>query len=142
MNYSDTCAVLGTLANSTNITIFAPNNDAIEKLRSSPGFDIISQTPGAIEAILQYHVVNASLSSANFSSSPLFVETLQTNETWKLVSGGQRIGLVLNGEGDAATPQVLSGFGTTVNVTQAVCIEKVQYVQPEDSFGGPSHHSV
>lgn len=117
---SDLFPVLATLANSTNITIFAPSNDALEELMAAIGFDALAAVPGYIEAVLQYHVVNASVSSANFTTSPLFVPTLQSNETYANVTGGQRIGLVLTGEGDDASPQVLSGLGQTSEVTQAV----------------------
>lgn len=93
---------------------------------AAPGFDELAATPGFIEAVLQYHVVNASVSSANFSTSPLFVPTLQANATYANVSGGQRIGLVLTGEGDAAAPQVLSGLGQSVDVVQAVCLPTLE----------------
>lgn len=113
-------SVLSTLANSTNITIFAPSNDAIEALLATPGYHDIAAVPGYIENVLMYHVVNASISSGNFSTSPLFVPTLQNNATYSNVTGGQRIGLVLSGEGDDASAQVLSGLGMSAEISTAV----------------------
>lgn len=117
---ADLLSVLATLSNSTNITIFAPSNDAIEALLATPGYHDIAAVPGYIENVLMYHVVNASISSGNFSTSPLFVPTLQNNATYSNVTGGQRIGLVLSGEGDDASAQVLSGLGMSAEVPTAV----------------------
>ena len=79
----DLVRALGSL---TNITILAPNNDALGRFLNSS-----SSVPSAdaVTALLSYHVLNGTYYASNITSTPAFVPTLLANETYANVTGGQ-----------------------------------------------------
>ncbi|SMR49590.1 unnamed protein product [Zymoseptoria tritici ST99CH_3D1] len=125
--------LLATLAGLTNTSIFAPSNEALETLMAQDGFAELAATDGYIEALLTYHVVPAQLASANITATPAFVPTLLNDTTYSNVTGGQVIGLVLSGEGDNATAQVISGLAQRSNITTADVEVSTGYVHIIDS---------
>lgn len=76
---ADQSTVVSLLGNASNITIFAPNNQAFEA--ASSALEALQATPDAISALLTYHVANGSLMSAGISETPTFLPTLLANET-------------------------------------------------------------
>lgn len=108
---ADQSTVVSLLGNASNITIFAPNNQAFEA--ASSALEALQATPDAISALLTYHVANGSLMSAGISETPTFLPTLLANETYTNVTGGQVVGVRTEGENAVVT----SGLGGTANVT-------------------------
>lgn len=109
--------LLGTLGNLTNITILAPSNDALSSfLNTSAVSNIADFGSGLIRALLSYHVLNGTFASTNISSTPAFVETLLSNQTYENVTGGQVVEAVKDGD----TVSFYSGLRERANVTTAV----------------------
>jgi uncharacterized surface protein with fasciclin (FAS1) repeats len=125
--------VLTALGGLTNATIFAPSNEAFEELMAMEGFEELAATEGFIESLLMYHVVEAPLLSDNITASPLFVPTMLQDTMYSNVTGGQVIGLVLSGEGDDASAQVISGLAQRSNITEADIEVSTGYVHIIDS---------
>src|SRR6201986_4525822 len=50
-------SLASSLANAANNTVLAPNNDAISKLLNSSAGAAVSSNPGAVAALLSYHVL-------------------------------------------------------------------------------------
>ncbi|GIZ45784.1 hypothetical protein CKM354_000893700 [Cercospora kikuchii] len=105
--------LVATLAGASNITIFAPSNSALEA--AAQVLESLQGTPDVIAALLTYHVVNASVLSANISETPTFAPTLLTNETYTSLPEGQVVGVRREGENVV----VISGAGARSNVTTA-----------------------
>ncbi|KAF2215103.1 hypothetical protein CERZMDRAFT_109891 [Cercospora zeae-maydis SCOH1-5] len=120
--------IVQTLGGASNITIFAPSNDALQA--ASQLLQSLNATPDAIAALLTYHVVNASLSSANITETPQFAHTLLTNETYTSIPEGQVVGARKEGENVV----IISGAGARSNVTTAdVAIANGSFVHIIDS---------
>lgn len=113
--------VLSMLANATDITILAPSNDAFSTFLQSPENQAAAADNGTLMALLSYHVLNGTVMSMNITSTPTFVASLLSNETYTNVTGGQRVGARLVG-GDDGTATIISGLGSRSNVTTAVSI--------------------
>lgn len=92
--------VLDQLNQATNITILAPNNDALADFISN-STEAIASDPGLVTAVLNYHVLNGTFYESNLtaSSSALFVPTLLSNETYANVTGGQRVEVISGDDG-------------------------------------------
>ncbi|KAM3416618.1 Uncharacterized protein BST61_g8209 [Cercospora zeina] len=121
-------AFVQTLGGASNITIFAPSNEALQA--ASQVLQSLNATPDAIAALLTYHVVNASVSSANITETPTFAHTLLSNETYTSLPEGQVVGV--RKEGDNVV--VISGAGARSNVTTAdVAIANGSFVHIIDS---------
>lgn len=104
------------LGSASNITVLAPNNDAITKLLASPAGLSLGNNTDAIAAVLQYHIINGTFPAAQIPEALTFVPTLLTNEKYSLVTGGQRVGVQREGEGVT----VFSGAGANSTVVTAV----------------------
>ncbi|KAI1811900.1 FAS1 domain-containing protein [Poronia punctata] len=87
------------LSNEQNITILAPNNDAFERLRgrNNSNTDSALSSPGYLEALLRYHVLNGTHYASDITNTPQFIPTKLTNESYTNVTNGQRVEAVLNG---------------------------------------------
>lgn len=110
--------LLSMLANATDITILAPSNDAFSTFLQSPENQAAAADNGTLMALLSYHVLNGTVMSMNITSTPTFVASLLSNETYTNVTGGQRVGARLVG-GDDGTATIISGLGSRSNVTTA-----------------------
>ena len=114
--------VLGGLS---GVTILAPTDSAFEALlggnTTQEAFSISQQDAAAVARILSYHVLNGTYTSSDFSETPAFAQTLLTPSSDEPfvsnVTGGQNVGLVLDGE----NATILSGELQSANVVQAVC---------------------
>jgi len=109
-------AIQSALASASNITVLAPDNNAISKfLNASGGQAAVVANTGLVQALLQYHVLNGTWPAASFGSNPLFIPSLLTNGSYTNVTGGQRV------EGATAGNNVglTSGLGANSTVVQA-----------------------
>ena len=102
------------VASAENVTLFAPNNAAIEALTQSGTFS--SLTESDIGNILMYHIVPAVLYSSQVTSTPAFVNTDLTNSTYTNVTGGQVVGIAAVGN----NVLIESGLKMEAQVVQAV----------------------
>jgi len=107
-------------ANTNPITILGPSNAAFDKI---PYYDVIgpawaSKNATQIENILNYQLIPGNHDSKSLNSSFQFLETQLQGGGIANVTGGQRIGAVLQ---PGAQPQVvfISGESSRSIVTQA-----------------------
>ncbi|KAI3325228.1 FAS1 domain-containing protein [Xylariaceae sp. AK1471] len=84
------------LNNAQNVTILAPNNDAVNALTNNPDTGNLFSQPGYLEALLSYHVLNGTYYASNISNTSQFIPTLLTNQSFTNVTGGQRVEAVSN----------------------------------------------
>ncbi|KAK3112025.1 hypothetical protein LTR53_012123 [Teratosphaeriaceae sp. CCFEE 6253] len=106
--------VASSLANATNITLFAPSNQALQAVQSVLGSSN-SDTSGLVAALLSYHVLQGTFYAENISSTPQFPHTTLNNTLYSNVTGGQVVECRLEG----TTAEIISGLKQTANVTQA-----------------------
>ncbi|KAM0282151.1 hypothetical protein ACHAQH_003191 [Verticillium albo-atrum] len=113
--------VVQSLSEAQNVTILAPNNDALEAfLNNSMAAAAVAADSGLILAVLQYHILNGTYYASNITGAdgPLFVPTMLTNETYANVTGGQRVE-VIPPEGDNSDVVFYSGLKENSTVQQA-----------------------
>jgi uncharacterized surface protein with fasciclin (FAS1) repeats len=103
------------LAQTPNITLLAPSNEAFAELASGPMAAALQDT-SLITAVLQYHVLNGTYYAANVSETPSFIPTALTNSSYTNVTGGQVVEAVLM-DGNV---MIYSGLLLTATVTKAV----------------------
>jgi uncharacterized surface protein with fasciclin (FAS1) repeats len=103
------------LSSAQNITVLAPNNDALDAVLNSTGSSLASD-PGAISALLSYHVLNGTYYASQITNHSSFVATLLTNSSYANVTGGQVVEAIL-GNGNVS---VISGLLQNSTVVQAV----------------------
>ncbi|KAH7032694.1 FAS1 domain-containing protein [Microdochium trichocladiopsis] len=97
---SNNTAVSQSIGQLSNITILAPNNEALNSLISNadPATAMMLAQPDFIQAVLSYHILNGTYYGSNFTETAAFVPTALTNETYTNVTGGQRVeGVVQDG---------------------------------------------
>ncbi len=80
-------SIANSLSNATNVTLFAPNNNAISNLRKSGLITLADST--AVTALLDYHVAQGKIYASNITSTPQFCPTLLNNTRYSNVTGGQ-----------------------------------------------------
>jgi uncharacterized surface protein with fasciclin (FAS1) repeats len=114
---SNNTDVLEALQGATDITILAPDNDAIsELLKSSTVTE--STDSGLVPALLSYHVLNGTYKAADVKETPAFLPTLLGDTKYENVTGAQVVEAVTDGE----TVSFNSALKKAANVTEAVCI--------------------
>lgn len=115
-----------TLQTSNNFTLLAPTDDAIAKWRSSNIYAIFANqnlTEWFTEATLAYHLLNGLYPTANIGSEPAFLPTqllineTSLNESFCLVTGGQRVETM-----KAGSLTFVSGNKTSSSVIQGVSL--------------------
>jgi hypothetical protein len=95
-----------------NFTFLAPTNDAISSwLATNPPSD-------DIQATLQYHLLNGTFPIVSIPSTPIFIPTALTNQSYCNVTGGQRVmvsndGHLLFGSALQTTSNAVSTVGIT-----------------------------
>ena len=102
------------LASLQNVTIFAPNNNALTALQSSGALANITQAQ--IAQILNYHVVPAVVYASDISETPTFAHTLLNSSMYTNVTDGQVVEVAVVGQDVVLT----SGLKLESTVTQAV----------------------
>ncbi|KUJ14993.1 Fasciclin-domain-containing protein, partial [Mollisia scopiformis] len=120
-------AIVSTLSNATNITILAPNNDALSAFLNSTAGMVAASDPGAVAALLTYHVLQGNYASSAFMNTSMFIPTALSNTTYANVTGGQRIEARLNG----SSVDIFSGL-----------LQESMVVTPNISFTGGTIHII
>ncbi|KFH46123.1 hypothetical protein ACRE_030530 [Hapsidospora chrysogenum ATCC 11550] len=111
---SNNTEVLEALQGATDITILAPDNDAISELLKSSAVTE-SKDSGLVPALLSYHVLNGTYMAADVKETPAFIPTLLGNAKYENVTGGQVVEAVTDGE----TVSFYSALKMAANVTEA-----------------------
>lgn len=109
-------ALTSALSSASGITILAPSNDAFTKFLATTSGAAAAKDMGMVAALLEYHVLNATLPSTSFTTTMQFVPSLLTNTTFANVTGGQVVGGVLSGK----TVEIMSGLKEMSKVVTAV----------------------
>lgn len=110
-------SLVSSLGSAKNITILAPNNEAISALTSDPAnAAAIANDTGLVPAILSYHVINGTYRGDAFTKEAKFLPTLLTNATYSQVMGGQRV----EGKASGHTVEFKSGLQKMSKVIEAV----------------------
>jgi uncharacterized surface protein with fasciclin (FAS1) repeats len=104
------------LGSASNITILAPNNEALATFLNSSTGEAAATNPALVTALLTYHVLNGSYPASAFTNTSQFLPTLLTNTTYANVTGGQRVEARLNG----SNVEVFSGLLAKSTVVTAV----------------------
>ncbi|KAI6377330.1 hypothetical protein MCOR25_002585 [Pyricularia grisea] len=109
-------SLVSSLGSAKNITILAPNNEAISALTSDPAnAAAIANDTGLVPAILSYHVINGTYRGDAFTKEAKFLPTLLTNATYSQVMGGQRV----EGKASGHTVEFKSGLQKMSKVIEA-----------------------
>ena len=99
------------------ITILVPSDDAFKRIPNSAlGPAFMANDTELIRNALLYHVLPGNHPSTSFTQSFQFLPTWLVDAASTNVSGGQRVGVVVQGEKDVI---FVSGTGTRSNVDQA-----------------------
>ncbi len=107
-------SVVQTLSTVSNVTILAPDNNALAAFVNSSSNAPI--TPDNLAALLSYHVLNGTYYASNFTNTSAFIHTSLTNQTFANVTDGQVVeGVLKNGN-----VTIFSGLGENSTVTSAV----------------------
>ncbi|KAL9029251.1 MAG: hypothetical protein Q9196_002489 [Gyalolechia fulgens] len=103
-----------TLGSATNITILAPSNDAFESFTETPsGGALAANDTTAIQALLQYHIINGTYLSNAVTETPVFLPTLLNDTAYTNVTGGQVVEAVRQGENVVFYSGLLSNSSVT-----------------------------
>ena len=103
-----------TLASQQDVTLFAPNNAAIQQLTQSGALNMA--TEAQISEILLYHVLPSRVYASDITSTPAFVNTALVNATYTNVTNEQVVGAVLDGD----NVMIESGLKMESQVVKAV----------------------
>lgn len=105
-----------------NVTLFAPNNAAIQQLTQSGLLNTATQSQ--IGNILNYHVVPELIYASDITTTPAFVNTALTSSAFTNVTGGQVVEAALDGDNVILT----SGLKAESQVVKAVSVVFCIYV--------------
>ncbi|KAL8940818.1 MAG: hypothetical protein Q9216_002607 [Gyalolechia sp. 2 TL-2023] len=88
-----------TLGAATDITILAPSNEAFATFMETPSGQAVSTDDStAIQALLQYHIINGTYPASAVMETPAFLSTMLNNSAYANVTGGQVVEAVRQGE--------------------------------------------
>jgi len=120
------------------ITILAPSNHAFDMLPNvqTIGQAISDNNTAELENIMRYHVLSGIHSSQTLNSSFSFETSLLTAKNFTSVTGGQRVGAVLQG-GDPPQIVFTSGQSTRSVVSKQDIEFKGGIIQQVDAFAIP-----
>ncbi|KAL9629598.1 MAG: hypothetical protein Q9204_005176, partial [Flavoplaca sp. TL-2023a] len=85
------------LGSATNVTVLAPSNEAFEMFMSSAQGQSFNDED-AIQALLQYHIINGTYRSDAVTDMPVFLPTMLNSTDYANVTGGQVVQAVMQGE--------------------------------------------
>jgi hypothetical protein len=77
--------------------------------------------PGALAALLTYHVLSGTYPASAFTNISAFVPTLLTNTSYANVTGGQRVGGISNGTDVLISSGLLQQSKVTTAVSLLPC---------------------
>lgn len=85
-------ALFNTVANTADITVLAPSNNALSNLPQSV-VNQVSSDPNFLSALLSYHILNGTYYASNLTDAqnPIYISTLLNSSSYSNVTGGQRI---------------------------------------------------
>ncbi|USW54194.1 Putative FAS1 domain-containing protein [Septoria linicola] len=84
-------ALLSSLNNTSNITVFAPINNALQSLIDDAAITNRIAEPGFVEAVTRYHITKGAYFSSSFTLAPQFALTMMGDEKYSSLVGGQRL---------------------------------------------------
>ncbi|KAI4173143.1 MAG: hypothetical protein LQ343_003070 [Gyalolechia ehrenbergii] len=103
-----------TLGSATNITILAPSNEAFETFMETPSARAVDPNDStAIQALLQYHIINGTYPASAVMETPAFLPTMLNNSAYANVTGGQVVEAVRQGENVVFYSGLLSNASVT-----------------------------
>lgn len=111
-------ALVSTLSTAKNITILAPNNAAFKNWMGTKIGEEVAKMPDMVTALLEYHVLKATVPSTAIMATPAFVPTYLSNATYSNVTGGQVVEAVKMG----GMVMIYSGLRMNSTVVTAVSI--------------------
>lgn len=120
-------AIVSTLSNATNVTILAPNNDALSAFVNSTTGQAAASEADAIAALLTYHVLQGNYAASAFTNTSQFIPTALNVSAYSNVTGGQRVEARLNG----SSVDIFTGL-----------LQESQVVTPHISFAGGTIHNI
>jgi uncharacterized surface protein with fasciclin (FAS1) repeats len=108
--------LVAALSNATNLTILAPTNKALDAfLNQSSTSSALTADPGLATALLYYHILNGTYYASSLNSTtPQFIPTLLTNQTYENVTGGQVVEVVSSAAGNVTIYSALKENATVV----------------------------
>ncbi|KAI0530074.1 FAS1 domain-containing protein [Xylaria digitata] len=114
--------LLQSLGNAQNVTFLAPNNDALNAImnnNTNSSFPISS--PGDLDALLRYHVLNGTYYASDFGNTSQFIPTQLTNASYTNVTDGQRVECLADSNNNvtfiSALRQNVSAVTNNINFT-------------------------
>ncbi|KAI1336371.1 FAS1 domain-containing protein [Xylariaceae sp. FL0016] len=120
-------SVMGSFNNLQNVTVLAPDNNALEAVLNNTDSASLFTNSDYITSLLQYHILNGSYPASSFGNSSMFIPTHLTNTTYTNVTGGQRVEARMVGD----------------NVTFFSALKQnASVVQPNVNFTGGTIHIV
>lgn len=123
--------IVSALNNATNVTLLAPNNDALNKFLNNSAVTVeMAQNPGLLIALLNYHVLDGVYYVSNFTNSSTFIPTMLTNETYANITGGQRVQALL----ENGTTTFYTWLKENSSVVTPVCTPLTGYGSVAKSF--------
>ncbi|KAI9837700.1 MAG: hypothetical protein M1819_006633 [Sarea resinae] len=121
-----------TLSFTEGITLLAPSNDAFNKIPYSALRDAFETNDTAvIRAILDYHVINGTHTTASFSSNFQFLPTWLNNASYTNVTGGAVVSVVKQAGDDVV---FVSGEGDRSSLSTADILYTGGVIQVIDTF--------
>jgi uncharacterized surface protein with fasciclin (FAS1) repeats len=108
--------LVSALAGASNITVLAPSNEALAKFLNTTAGTSAASMPGAVAALLSYHILNGTYPASSFTNTSMFIPTMLMNTSYANVTGGQRVEAMATNNSVVFT----SGLLSTSTVTTAV----------------------
>ncbi|KAG7005151.1 interferon-induced GTP-binding protein Mx2 [Physcia stellaris] len=104
------------LGSLSNVTILAPSNDAFSKFTNTSGSAtaLAMNDTGAIQAFLQYHILNGTYPSSAVMETPVFLPTMLNDSMYTNVTGGQVVEAVKQGDSVVFYSGLLSNTTVTM----------------------------
>jgi uncharacterized surface protein with fasciclin (FAS1) repeats len=99
-----------------NVTLLAPSNDALAALLNSSAAAALASDPGALVALLDYHVLAGTYYASSFTNQSQFIKTALTNTTYANITGGQ----VVEAKTVNGGVEIFTALKQNVTVTTAV----------------------
>ncbi|KAI9793178.1 MAG: hypothetical protein M1833_000818 [Piccolia ochrophora] len=120
------------LSSASDITIFAPSDEAFDKIPYSSLRSVFEDNDeDTIAAILNYHVVNGARPSSSINTSFAFLPTRLDDPEYSNVTNGQTVSIVKQSEEDLI---LVSGLGSRSSVTDGDISFKGGIIHVIDSF--------
>ena len=111
-----------TTAHTEQVTLFAPNNQALQAVESVLGASGGSNNM-LVNNLLAYHVLQGVYMADNITATPQFPHTTLNSTMYTNVTGGQVVECRLVNN---MTAQIISGLKAVANVTQAVRLPTIR----------------